>query len=228
MKSSFIWKMFLGIASLLVISSCTVDDEGYYYYDTAAHGIIGNASPNSGDLFFFADGNQVNSNAINFGSALGYYNFFEGNRVISIKNSSGDVLATTDIALSVGEYFTVFAANTADNIELAVYQDTLIAPVSGKARVRFINLSPDAGGIDVFDNSIEVASDLIFKEASGFVDLPSGVYDFAFKRTGEEATIYTKNVQLNPGRIYTIYTKGFQTPVSGSNDAFSAEAIYNY
>ncbi|MBD3583668.1 DUF4397 domain-containing protein [Flavobacterium selenitireducens] len=228
MKSSFIWKMIFGITALLAVSSCNVDDEGYYLQDTAAHGIIGNASPNSGDLYFFADANQVNSNALNFGSALGYFNFYEGNRTISVKNATGEVLASTEVALSIGEFFTVFAVNTSENLELAVYEDTLINPAQGKARIRFINLAPDSEGIDVFDSTVEVASDLIFKEASSFTDLPAGNYEFAFKRTSDGTQLATKTIQLNPGRIYTIYTKGFVTPAAGNNDAFSAEAIYNY
>lgn len=220
--------MFFGIAALSVFSSCNVDDEGYYIYDTAAHGIIGNASPNSGDLYFFADDNQVNNNSLNFGSALGYYNFYEGDRTISVKNANGTVLASTDLTLSVGEYFTVFAVNNSEELELAVYEDVLINPASGKARIRFINLSPDSDGIDVYDNVLEVASDLTFKEASPFTDLPAGTYTFAFRRSSDDSELALKNIQLSPGRIYTIYTKGFVTPITGSNDAFSAEAIYNY
>ena len=229
MKSSLIWKMFFGIAAAFAISSCSLDDGGeYYYQDVAAHGIIGNASPNSGDLYFFADDNLVNTNGLNFGSALGYYNFYAGERTLNVKNSLGNVLASKDLTLDVGDFFTAFAVNTSENLELVVYEDSLMIPVSGKAAVRFINLSPDAESIDVFDETTAVASDLSFKEASSFTELPAGIYDFSFRTSGDDASLYTKNIQLNPGRIYTIYTKGFITPSTGSNDAFSAEAMYNY
>ncbi len=227
MKSRFL-KTLLFLFAVLFAASCSVDDEGYYYNDTAAHGTIGNASPNSGDLYFFADANQVNANPMNFGAAAGYYNFFPGNRTISVKTASGTVLASEEISLNVGDFFTAFAVNTSDNVELAIYQDVLAKPVGGNARVRFINLSPDAAAIDIVNGTTDVTSGLTFKQATPFVELSAGSYNFGYRLSSDDTQLYTQNINLQAGRIYTIYTKGFVTPQSGSNDTFSAEAIYNY
>ncbi|NUY80733.1 DUF4397 domain-containing protein [Flavobacterium sp. MAH-1] len=228
MKFRIFRNLFLAVAAIFTISSCSIDDDGTYYYDNAAHGIIGNASPNSGDLYFFADSNQVNMNGLNYGSAVGYYNFYPGDRVLTLKNGNGVVLDTYEISLAIGNFFSAFAVNTFDNVELVVYQDVLAKPAGGNARVRFINLSPDAEGIDVFDNSVELTSGLTFKQATPFMELPAGNYDFDFRLSADDSHLYTKTVSLHSGRIYTIYTKGFVTPETGSNDTFSAEGIYNY
>ncbi|RZJ70274.1 DUF4397 domain-containing protein [Flavobacterium sp.] len=227
MKSRLIKTLFFGLA-VIFAASCSVDDEGYYYNDTAAHGTIGNASPNSGDLYFFADNNQVNANGLNFGAAAGYYNFFPGNRSLTLRNAGGTVLDTEEITLNVGDFFTAFAVNTADSVELAVYQDVLAKPAGGNARVRFINLSPDATAIDVVDNTTDVTTGLTFKQATPFLELPAGTYNFDYRLSADDTALYTQNIQLQSGRIYTVYTKGFVTPQTGSNDTFTAEAIYNY
>lgn len=228
MKSSFFWKMFFGIASLFALSSCNVDDGDYYFYDTVAHGTIGNASPSSGDLFFFADNNQVNTNGLSFGNAVGYYNFYEGNRVISVQDNTGNTLASAQLSLSIGDFFTVFAVNDPENMELAVYEDVLEEPFRGHAGVRFINLSPDSGSIDVEDAGSDAVSALAYRDASQFINIPEGSHTFRFRSSSDDTVLYTKQINLAAGRIYTIYTKGLVYPSAGDNSAFSAEAIYNY
>lgn len=228
MKSGFLKTLFVGVAAIFA-ASCSVDDEGYYLNDNAAYGIVANASPNSGDLYFFADANQVGNAPFSYSDARGYLPFFTGDRTLSLKNAAGDLLASTEVTLGVGNFFSAFAVNTFDDIELVVYEDALVKPSGSSAKVRFINLSPDAASIDVErENSIGVVSEIAFKQASTFIDLPAGIYDFHFSLTGSDTPLHTKNVQLNPGRIYTIYTKGFVTPPTGSNDTFSGEVLRNY
>lgn len=233
MKLRFFTRLafFMGVAAL--VSSCNIDDDSNYYYypnpENVAFGLIGNASPNSGDLYFYADQNQINNPALNYGTALGYYNFYTGDRVLTVRNEAGDTLATANITLHDGDYFSAFAVNTFDNIELVTYNDSLEYPEPGHALVRFINLSPDAASIDVAGMTQTFASGLEFKEATPFMSVQSGGYDLTFKHSGSGEEIYTDTaVEFNPGRIYTVYTKGFVTPPDNSNDTFSAEKIRNY
>lgn len=222
--------MLLGVAVALLASSCINDDDSYYDpYPNVAYGVIVNVSPNSGDLFFFADQNQINNNALNYGDAAGYYNFYTGNRALSLKNSLGETLSTDNITLNNGDFFSAFAVNTFENVELVTYRDSLEYPASGTANVRFINLAPDAASVDISTTTATLATGVDFKEATDFMSIAAGTYDITFKNSTTNETLHTATaVDFANGGIYTVYTKGFVSPAAGSNDTFSVKKIRNY
>jgi len=230
MKTTFFKRLLLCVGVVGILSSCSLDDDANNYVTypepEIAYGIIANASPASGDLFFFADANQINNTALTYTNAAGYYNFNLGNRVLSVKNSAGTTVATQNVTLERGNTFTAFAVNTFDNIELVVYRDSISSTSTGKSYVRFINLSPDADPINVSGTTQTFATGLAFKQATPFIEVTAGDYDLTFKDTATQDTLVQDNaVALRAGKIYTIYTKGFTTPPAGSNDTFSTEVI---
>ncbi len=231
MKFTFLTRFAAVLAVALSLTSCINDDDSNYYtpVQSGAYGYVVNASPSSGDLYFFADSNQLNSDALNYGGSMGYFRFYTGDRTFNLKNSSGTTLATTSLTLADQDYFALFAVNTFDNIELVSYRDTLVNPAQGNARVRFINLSPGAPALDVATPTTTLVTGLDFKEASEYADIPAGTYDFTFKDNATGTTIYTQMAEpLTSGNIYTIFVKGFITPPAGSNDTFSAVKLVNY
>lgn len=229
MKLNFISKMMLGIAAALTVSSCNIDDDNYYTPDTnVAYGIIGNASPSSGDLYFYADANRINANASVYGSAEGYFRFYTGKRTLALKDATGALLDSTTVNLKAGDVFSAFAVNTYNNVELVTYSDTLQQPETGHALVRFINLSPDAGPIAISGINQTFATGVDFKAATNYISIQSGTYDITYKNSAG-TTLYTgKAEDFYSGSIYTIYTKGFATPPTGSNDTFSTKKLRNY
>jgi Domain of unknown function (DUF4397) len=230
MNLKFFSRMLLGIAAALLVTSCIDDDNTYYNpYPNVAYGVIVNTSPNSGDLFFFADQNQINNAPLNYGDAAGYYNFYTGSRVLSLKDNAGETLSTANITLNNGDFFSAFAVNTFSNVELVTYRDSLEYPASGTANVRFINLAPDAPSVDVTGTTATFATGVDFKEATDFSSVAAGTYDLTFKDSETGETIYTATgLDFANGGIYTVYTKGFVTPATGSNDTFSVKKIRNY
>lgn len=228
MKNIF-FKSLLSALVVFGFISCESDEYYYYNYPDTAYGTITNASPNSGGLDFFSDENQINSSPLDYTNTFGYYNFYTGNRIFTVKNNQGDVLAQTEINLRAGDHFSVFAVNTFDNIELVSYSDLLRYPALNNAVVRFINLSPDSGDVNVKSETRGFAEGLSFKESTGFVEVSSGFYNFSFTKSDTGESLYKDmDVELRPGRIYTIYTKGFAAPPAGSNDTFSTKIIRNY
>ncbi|WP_116789663.1 DUF4397 domain-containing protein [Flavobacterium psychrotrophum] len=230
MKLNFISKMMLGTAAAITMLSCNIDDDSTYYTpdNNIAFSIIANASPSSGDLYFYADANRINATPSVYGTAEGYFRLYTGKRVLSLKDATGTLLDSTTVNLKAGDVFSAFAVNTYNNVELVTYNDTLQQPEAGQALVRFINLSPDAGAVDISGLNQTFATGVDFKEATNYVSVKSGTYDITFKNsTG--AVLYTAKAEdFYSGSIYTIYTKGFATPPTGSNDTFSTKKLRNY
>ena len=232
MKFNLFTKAALLISATLTLSSCDIgDDSGNYYLPNpnVAYGYIINASPSSGSLNFFADENRINNQgSLNYGNAAGYYNFITGNRTLTLRNNIGEILASADVTLNQGDYFSVFAVNTFNNIELTVYNDSLPQPGLNTAQIRFINLSPDAGAITIEGVSETYAENLDFKDATGFTSIPNGTYEFTFtdSETGEE--LLTTTASVLAGRAYTIFTKGFVSPPEDSNETFTTQEIRHY
>jgi len=231
MKLNFFTRMMLGVAAAFTLFSCDIDDDSDYYAPapTVAFGIIANTSPSSGDLYFYADANQINNDALTYGDARGYFRFNTGQRVLSLKEADGTLLDSVSLNLKAGDVFSAFAVNTFNNIELVTYTDSLAQPTAGHALVRFINLSPDAGSVDISGTTQTFATGVDFKEATKYISVQSGSYDITFKDTESGTTIYTTTAEeFISGRIYTVYTKGFVTPPTGSNDTFSTKKLLNY
>lgn len=229
MKARF-FKVVTAITGLFMLWSCNVDDDYTYYYPdpNVALGIIANASPDSGDLFFYADQNAINLNPLNYTDAAGYYNFYLGDRTFSIKDSNGNILTTLEKTLEAGDFFTLFAVNNFATIELAAYDDVLEYPSANHAGVRFINLSPDAPAININTETDDLATALEFKQATDFMEIPGGTYTITYTDATGTVLYTDMDMEFNAGKIYTIYTKGYVTPPAGSNDTFSTKRMRNY
>ncbi|MGS2740979.1 DUF4397 domain-containing protein [Sinomicrobium sp. M5D2P17] len=231
MKKSKILKLCLMLCMGIIFVACDEDDDYIYYYpEDIAYGLLVNASPGSGDLYLYADENQINQDPLNYTDARGYYNFYTGDRLFFLKNQNGETLDSLSVNLSMGEYFSVFAAGTyGDNIELALYPDNVDYPGGGNAMLRFINLSPDAPSVDIWNGDEVLAEDLDFKQASVFIKMDDGTYDFKFTDASTGELLFKSDaMDLYGGRTYTIYAKGYVNPPSGSNDVLSIDRIVNF
>lgn len=229
MKKLFIFKLMTIIMGVTILVSCNDDDEYYYVVRDNARGLIANASPNSGDLYFFANGNKINNNALNYTDVQGYYRFYDGMRTFTVQDSNGNILDTEEREVNEGDFFSLFAVNTFDKLELVGFEDHLQAPGFYHAGIRLINLSPDAQEVNLYLNGNLITSNIPFKTASSFVNVEDNEYNVEIKDAQTGNTIFQKSsVVFYPNRIYTLYTKGFVNVPSGSNDQFSLEIIKNY
>ncbi|MEJ0030212.1 MAG: DUF4397 domain-containing protein [Bacteroidota bacterium] len=117
--------------------------------------------------------------------------------------------------------------NTFNKVDLLVLNDDTSAPAAGKARVRFLNLSPDAPDVDLqfADTGAPVATNVSFKEPTTFTELDANKYAFQVKTSSGGALLTLPNVVLLDGWSYSVIVRGFKNPPSGSESVLSAEVI---
>lgn len=216
-------------ALVLVMASCIDDDDPKNDPTPLAYVSIYHGSPNAPELDVFVDDRQINR--LEFTDYTGYLNFYTGTRNFKINpfNASNALIDTT-ITFEDGAFYSMFIVNSPSNVEAITVRDSAAAPASGKAKVRFINLSPDAGALDVVSD--EGAAPLFasqeFKLPSGFVELDADNISFVIHSAGGNDELVTvSDIELLSGRFYTIIARGFANPPAGNNNALSLEVITN-
>jgi hypothetical protein len=132
-------------------------------------------------------------------------------------------------------YHSVFAAKTASAMSdtLILFYDDLKAPDSGKAKVRFVNLSPGVGpltlsgvgGASLFSNVAygRAANSTLSGETLNafslgpFVSVDPGALTLNVTRANGTPIVSAKPLALQAGKIYTLYTSGLSTSSSGAD-----------
>lgn len=107
--------------------------------------------------------------------------------------------------------YTLIAADvrTTNKIQLLVYEDD-VKRVAGRAKVRFIHMSPDAGRVDIAIKGGNVIFSNVGYRDARFMTLNPGVYTLEIRPAGsKQRALYTiPNVTLNKGKIYTLFALG--------------------
>lgn len=174
------------------------------------------AYPDTTTLDFIIDQTRVNdAKGLNYNGKIDYLNLFPGNRRLGITKRNGNKLIMSEnFNLKSGVGYSVFVLDTLkDNTKrFLLTEDDLTAPAADKAKVRFINLSKDAGALSlgIHDAATDLFSNKAFYEYTTFTDVnPGESITFDIK---ENAVVKTTlpNVKIEKGKIYTIYAKGLE------------------
>lgn len=121
-------------------------------------------------------------------------------------------LAENSEGLSDGKHYTVVAwAGTDGKPGLSIVDDDLVPPSSGKAKLRLIHASADAGEVDVYakEGNKKLLGGVDFRNATSYseVDPMSGTIEV--RPEGKANSVLTiPNAKFDAGNIYTIVVVG--------------------
>lgn len=173
---------------------------------------------------------KINKEAFPYKSYSNYITLSPGSKRIKFNPVNSEV-SYVDTALTFREdkAYSLFFVDKLNQVDILVLQDSLVAPASGKARVRFLNLSPDASSVDLVSTGTSSATwfgDVSFKENIEFQDVTSGLYSFQVKSTGTgEVLLPVSNIDLSANRIYTFVFRGFKTPPAGNTNGLDFQIL---
>lgn len=129
--------------------------------------------------------------------------FFTGERNIKFRPfSASNTIVDTVFNLEPNDAYSIFITDTYESAEALLLRDNTSAPAEGNAKVRFINLSPDAPGVNLkADGEVEsLFGDITFQESTEFKEVEADAYDFTvMSATGEQVLLDIPNVRLQPG-----------------------------
>ncbi len=210
--SSFLIVLFS--LCLLSLTSCLKDSEHNNQTIGSALTVV-NAAPDAPAFDFVLNRELVLPANISFAKNIKYFSLFSGTYEARFYKNKTFVnpFYTTNINLARGKYQSLFLVGTvADSLGSLLIEDNLTKPKAGNAKVRFINLSPDVGGLDfsIVQDSL-FASNKGFKQYTDFYEVPAGDYNNANFKTSTEARSqrnYIFELKLEEGKIYTVWAKG--------------------
>jgi len=156
-------------------------------------------------------------NALRFKTSDGYVEVAAKRHVFSARTAgltTNTPLAQDSIGLSAGKHYTVFIlpGQTSVPATIKIMDDDLVAPSTGKARVRLIHASPDAGSIDVYTQgtNAKISEKVNFQSASDYLEVAPTSAALEVRPTeGARNVIFTiPNVRFEAGGSYTIILTG--------------------
>lgn len=220
------------LAALVItlgLSSCMKDDFENTPISISGLSLV-HASPTTEKLDVYIDNTRASIDDFAFGNKMDYLRAYSGDRTITVTKKGLTTRLTSDVVKLVPDFgYTVFVVDKFEAIDLLTLQDDLALPAAGKAKIRFVNLSPDGGALNLAINgaATDLADNRAFKEFSAFVPVDAAenvTFNVKNKATGAvEATI--SGVKIEDGKIYTIYAKGLK---ANADDTRFGAAIFTH
>ena len=180
-----------------------------------------NATSVVSPLNIFVDGNLVLSN-IPIAGVSNYQKLAAGTRNLKVEASTNPGATLLSIAPNLASATDTSTAltGTAGALSALILNDSNLPPAAGRARVRFVNTSPDLAAVDVFVNFSKQITGLATNSASSYLELTADaagtLYEFDFNVTGTGvAVLKLPGVSLTAAKIYTIYVIGPAAALQG-------------
>jgi hypothetical protein len=184
------------------------------------------ASPGADKLTMAIDDEEPVAAPQAYPGATTYQTLAAGEHTVEIRSQTGNatVLSQT-VSLKPGRRYSFVAANLPSQIEGLLYEDPVLQPLAGRARLRLLNVAPEAPTLDVQipGDTAYLFSGVSFRAATGFSPLPAQKVTFEIRSAQSGALLLTAlDLDLQDGKSYSLYTRGTQ----GAGD-FGVELVEN-
>ncbi len=193
-------------ALLLAMSFTTVAGATGSAYVRVIHAAAGAPVP----VDIYANNNKLLTN-FQYNSVSKYTDISTGKytiRVVPTGKSPNDAVITKEVTVESSDTYTVAAiGDKASDLGLQAFVDHNKME-KGNAQVRVYHLSPDAGPVNITSGGKKVISDLTYKNASKYIEVPAGNYTFDVTAVDANKTIPVQ-ASLKAGTINSIFATGF-------------------
>lgn len=202
------------LSVMLIISSCS-DDDNHPGSEQQAKVKVINGIFDNPDYIVRVNGTALGSTALAYRKSTDYTTVPANNaELVVTEQSTSKVVLTSKLALADASTASVYLvpASASAAASTFVVQDDLGAVAAKKAKIRFVNVSPDAGSLDLLLNGQPVASStgIAFKAASAFVEIdPVAGATFSLRQTGTDTIVASvPNVSVEEGQFTTLWAVG--------------------
>ncbi|MCX2453474.1 DUF4397 domain-containing protein [Pedobacter sp. PLR] len=188
-----------------------------------------NTSPTPATYNAYINNGLANQGAIPFGGALSYLRLNTGENSVKFTTaSSSESLITKKVTLENNKAYSLFLIGKEDKLDYLVINDIITKMPTDKASIRFINLSPDAGALDlVIKDGAILVGDKTYQASSDFIEVEAKKQTLQIKEKGTGLVISElADADLKAGNIYTILSIGMVTPTGLEQKAITKLISY--
>lgn len=218
------------IGATFSLTSC-FDDDDVNQIPQGAYVLIYQGSPDAPLLDVYANQNKVNDYPLDYTEGISYSPFYTGNRLFKFTTTNSlSSLLEKNFTLKIDSVYSLFLVNKVDQLDAVMVQDNWEDPNADEAQLRLVNLSPDAGNVELELSEMEnsLAEDLEFGMASEFESLAPKVYNLTVKSKSSGETLVTaSNIELFGNRVYTLILRGLEES-SSQDEKLDLQLITNY
>ncbi len=168
------------------------------------------ASPNAPAVDIYVNDQKLLEN-VQYKQTSDYIPVMPGSYRIKITpTGENQAVLTQDVDVPADVSITLAAAGNVEDLSLVAYQDDR-NPAQGRAKARFIHLSPDAPAVDIAVKGGDVLfSNVSFKEASEYLTLPPTTVDLEVRPAGSDQVVLSiPGVTLDANQIYNAVAVGY-------------------
>jgi len=208
---------------ILIMASCHKDSHDLPVVANSKVMLV-HASPGTTPYDVTMNGLRLNMNALTYGNYLNYGPVSSGNAEFSLVRWGTKTLVVKD-SFSLKPYaaYSLYIADTSSNVSLLLIADDLSAPARGKAKLRFINLNPDAASLNLnlLGDTTALFTNIPFKGNTAFiqVDPSTGIGFSLADSTGENILATSSKYKIDQGGIYTVIAKATKSATDTTSPA---------
>jgi hypothetical protein len=223
------FKIFAAALTLsAVMVSCTKDQDNIPAPTVSGLNVI-QASPTNEKLNFIVDNTIANTSDFSYTNKIGYLNLYSGSRQLSVaKKGSTTPIFGAKVAFNPQIAYSLFIIGKLDTAKFLVLKDSASTPAAGKAKIRFVNLSPDAPALNlaIAGKNTDLFTNKMYKQYTTFetIDAAEKV-TFNIKDNTGVVQSTLADIKVEQGKIYTIWVKGFK---AATDDTKLGLAIFTH
>lgn len=209
-----LWKggWLSAIAIVILFSSCGKNDDNGAA-DLKSQLVVFHTAPDVAMIDFYLNGSKQNTTALTYADIFGYADVSAGDQTADVKIPvTNSIITFAPVSFLPNVPYSLFIAglSNSNNLSIVVTVDTVGAlPAEGKAKIRFIQVSPSTQSMDLLANDEALFSNRAFKSVTPFTDIVAKKYAFKIHSAGNgnELTV-NDSLDLQDGGLYTLYTEG--------------------
>lgn len=231
-----------GLATTIFFTSCSKEDDNAV--TGSAKIAVTHVATEGPVLDAYVDDAKITAAPLGFGNTTGiagdpYVTINAGLRYLRVSPDNiinviqGNVPFAPDAFYSIFAYDSIGAAGTLKTLLLT---DNLATPAATKTNIRFLQLSPDTGRINVelvnatdtisIPGRAYIGSLVTDAGLANFSSVNPGGYTLNVRTTGTVAPIlYSVPISITEGKIYTIYCRGKKANGFGTPQGFNISMI---
>src|SRR5688572_12119329 len=135
------------IVLIVTLTACLNDDDNPVV--PVALVSLYHGSPDAPDLDIEVDNRQINFYPFEYSDFTGYLRFYTVQRNLKFgPYAASNIVIDTAVTFEDDRAYSVFVVDEYEDVSIVVLNDNSAAPASGKAKVRVINIAPDAPAIN--------------------------------------------------------------------------------